>query len=503
MKLRLLLLSCALSLAACVDNGNKLEKLRFTTSSDVTTAVSEVTAYECFVQLPTLIGEFSDGSLGDFSQRIGIAYTSSDPAVLEISTGNNIETPDSTPANKIYYARGVMVPRSVGSTTITGSFAGLTASVIVNVHASSPPVLSRASSLVSGDIYVAPSSAVGLKAMSTLDGRPSIVNALGVWTVTPDTDDPLTTTVDESVAKISVGGVVSAVDQPTALPMPISGTATFTLPLCGRSDSIPFTIAPLSGIRVEREFDPGSPVLVSLAPVLATTELMNTIGEFSGGSEQDLNFQAVLELVKPSDNTVLADTTGMDIFGLNLLRAKGERNTATPPVAFDPVVVRATMYKGSTTNTPLMAYTESISAQAANLQSVTLLDENGNPLTAADMTKIAPFSTYQFHARGNFLDADDGVTTLTQEISRLTSSWSVSDVTVAAIGNDRTSEANAPGLATSIKNADGCVTVTFNTGLSDTQPTPAVIQATTLLGIELDPGTPIADPCTPSTTPTS
>lgn len=469
MKLRYVLPFLVLALAGCVNEGNKLERLRFTSASDVTTALSvPIKAYQCFPQTLTLIGEFTDLSLGEFTQR-GAVYTSSNPDQVQVSNAD-IPLPDGTG----FYARGVLIPvtTTVAPVTVTAQFAGYSTSVEVSVLAPGPVTVSPISPVsTAARPFVAPDSSLGLKAMTTFDGQPSNVTALGEWSFDA---------ADDSVATIAeFTGVVTGKSAGTK-------TARFSLPTCPSvapailaNATLPITIAPIERIEVVREF-PGKPVLVSPESPLFTTDAISTQAVFAGGERQDLSFQSTLSLA-PAGSTALQIRNG------NLLTALQEQDTSvTPSVPLAPVTVTAS-FKSPNTDAGITytATSEAISAKSATLRSVAIPVAQQNPV-------IAAFGTFPFKVIGSF---DAGGTTLTQDITRHVG-WTSSNNAIAVVGNVYGSVSAANGLATSITNQAGCVTITADTGLADLSGAAATISATTLLAVS-----PTTQPCTPVAAP--
>ena len=478
MKLRHALPLALLTLTACVNEGNKLEALRFTSTSDLRTALTApIKTFTCFPVVPTLIGEFTDGTLGDFTRR-GAEYVSSDPTKLLVSNGD-VPLPDASG----FYVRGALIPQAITNpggietpVTITARFAGLQASAQVIVHAAGPIVLAPVPAIATATgPFMAPGSTLGLKATSTFDGQIVNITTSGQWSFDAATGD-------DSIATI---GAANAVVSGFA-----AGTrnAQFALSECPALviAPLPVTVAAIDHIEIAREFAPTAPVLVSKSPLLLSTEAITTTAFFdlAGTEKQDLSGQAALTLT-PSD------TTAFQFTSLNLLRAIQEFDltSTTPTVSLPPVTVTATFKSPNTdTGTTFTATTGPISAKEATLQSVAIPAGLQNQV-------IARFGMQQFNSVGTFLDDADDTTILTQDISRHTG-WTVSDTTVAFIGNSYIPLPSNIGLLTSLKDEDGCVTVTADTLLTANATATTTIKASTLLGVGA-----VTQPCTPSTTP--
>lgn len=465
-----------LALAGCVNEGNKLEKLRFTSSTDLSTPLAvALNTYLCFPQVPSLIGEFSDGTLGDFTRRSSVRYSSSDPTKLEVSNGD-IALPDASG----FYTVGALIPRDITNpggvetpVTVTASFAGLSASVQVVVHDPGTVVIEPVSSVSTATgPFMAPGSVLSLKATSSFDGRPVNITGSGTWSFDAATGDDTVATIGAST------GVVSGFAAGTR-------NAKFLLAECPARPiaALPVTVATIDHLDITREFAPTDPIIVSPTQDLFTTDAITTIASFdAGGTErQDLSGQAALRLT-PSD------TTAFVVVNANLLRALQEFDrSGTTPVALAPVTVTASFKSPNTdSGTTFTATTGPISAKEATLQSVAI------PAGQQDLV-IAGFGTQRYNLIGSFLDDTDDTTVYTQDISRH-AGWTVSDTTVAFIGNNYLPLPSSVGLATSLKNEDGCVTVKADTFIADTGTT--TFNATTLLGIGG-----VMQPCTPSTTP--
>lgn len=457
----LLMVLCALMLTACVNDGNKLEKLRFTSSTDLLNPLAvPIKTFQCFPQPVMLIGEFSDGSLGDFSRRVN-TYTSSDVSKLRVSNGD-IALPDGSG----FYASGVLIPGEVssGPVTIGVTFAGYTATAQVTVGAPGPVTVRAVSPVSPANPFVAIGSGLGLQATTTFDGQPANVSALGEWVF-----DPL----NDAVATIArFTGAVAGRSAGTL-------TARYTLPACPAGTAIlanantMVTVAPAERIEVARQF-PGAPVLVSTTPLLFGTDAITTTAFFASGEKQDLTFQTTLTLT-PTDTTALA------IRNVNLLTALQEFNsTVTPPLALAPVTVTSTFNPVGATM--LSATTEAIAAKAADLRSVAIPNAQQNQ-------QIPGFGTLQYNAIGSFQDAAGG--TFTQDITRHVT-WLSSNTAIAFAGNTYGSVVSANGLVTSLKNEAGCVTITADTRLFPVGNTTDTIKAATLLAIS-----PTTQPCVP------
>ena len=482
MKLRHALPLALLTLTACVNEGNKLEALRFTSTTDLRTPLTtSITSYLCFPQVPTLIGEFTDGSLGDFARRAD-RYVSSDPSKLVVSNGD-VALPDGTG----FYVRGAMIPQAITNpggietpVTITATFAGLSASVQVVVHQPGPVVLAPVPTIATATgPFMAPGSALSLKATSSFDGQPVTITGSGTWSFDTATGDDTIATIGAANAVVSgfAPGTRNAKFALSDCPDPLISPLPVIAPL-------PVTVAAIDHIEIAREFAPTAPVLVSKVPSLRTSEAITTTAFFDaiGTEKQDLTGQAALSLT-PSD------TKAFQFVSLNLLSALQEFDptSTTPMASLPPVTVTATFKSPNTdTGTTFTDNVGPISAKEANLQSIAI--------DAAQQNQVIPgFSTLAFTAIGTFIDNADGTTVLSQPLTRH-AAWSVSDTTVAFIGNTLLPLPANRGVLTSLKNADGCVTVTADTQLAVVAG--ATIATSTLLGVGA-----VTQPCTPTTTP--
>lgn len=448
MKLRLTLLSSALVLAACsgVGEGSKLEKLRFVASlNDARVALTTEKVFECFPQGLNLVGEFTNGALGDFTRR-GAVYTSSNPAVVRVSNG---EIPVPGRPGETYNA-GALIPVAPGGpATVTAEFAGLKTSIEVTVGTPGPITVTAQSS---PDGYVAPDSTLDLTAMTTFDGQPVNVSRSGEWTF--DVPNDFVATINPATGRVTGKG------PGTSMTARINLSACRGSPLLDNAKTS-ITVATIDHLELQREF-PGQPVIFSPGPPLSpTTDAIKTFAVFAGGQRQDLTFQATLALT-PADALTFRFGNG------NLLMPLQEGPSVTVTGSFTSVGTAFTT-----------GPSEPIRAKSATLKSVKIKDSDVNPT-------INGFGTYQFHVIGNYEDATGAP--VSQDITRHVI-WSSSNASAVSISNTY-GLTMSYGFATSLKNEAGCVTITADPGVT------GVAAATTLLAINSSTQT-TAQPCTP------
>ncbi len=129
-------------LAGCggIGQGSTLQTLEVRPGTGSTLASgSAYTLYECVRDKLAVIGTFTDGTAADFSFRA--KWTSSDPAVVEVSNGE-IENPFIsegvfTTSPNFNLQPGTLIPHAIGSATITAEFLGKRAPLDVVVGTAS------------------------------------------------------------------------------------------------------------------------------------------------------------------------------------------------------------------------------------------------------------------------------------------------------------------------------------------------------------------------------
>ncbi|HVT34658.1 MAG TPA: hypothetical protein VHE37_03695 [Nevskiaceae bacterium] len=463
--LRAAVAAAAVLLASCghISQGNQLVSIRFTSATNALVPQTTRELFQCFAQQLTLIGEFTDHTLGNFTTR-GAVYSSSDPTKVQVSNGD-IPAPGGTG----FYARGVVIPvEPSGPVVITASYATLTASIQVSVSPIDPIKVTPA------DAYMAPGSNLRFTATTMVDGNPLDVSTSGAWVV----DAP-----QSGIASINPSSGVA-----TAGSAPGDITARLSVPLCQGSATDPTAsatatihVAAPDHLEVTRQF-PGQPILFATSPnSYATTDAITTLAVFPGGQTEDLSTQAVLQLTPPDSGTLLVQNT-------NLLRSVAEGTPVTVSSFYNSAgtLLRADLPQNNTAGQPL----EQISVRNATLDSIAISPGDQNPT-------IPTFGTYPFHAIGTFT-GDDGLT-YTQDITRHVA-WSSSDATVVMsnIYSGSLLLTGGNGTATSTADQGVCAQITADTGVPATDGSGNILATTTLAvvpGVAAQPGSPANSPC--------
>lgn len=135
-KTRILALSaCALLSVGCsgIGDGSKLETIRIVQSpTQPNTAATEVDAYTCVRSSLTVVGEFTRGDIGNFSNRV--VWSSDNETVLRVT---NVNEPVGDDSDDVFLIGGVLLPQMASDTpvTISAEYLGLRAEVQVTVKA--------------------------------------------------------------------------------------------------------------------------------------------------------------------------------------------------------------------------------------------------------------------------------------------------------------------------------------------------------------------------------
>lgn len=133
-KTRILALSaCALLSVGCsgIGDGSKLETIRIVQSpTQPNTAATEVDAFTCVRSSLTVVGEFTRGDIGNFSNRV--VWSSDNEAVLRVT---NVNEPVGDDSDDVFLIGGVLLPQMASDmpVTISAEYLGLRAEVQVTV----------------------------------------------------------------------------------------------------------------------------------------------------------------------------------------------------------------------------------------------------------------------------------------------------------------------------------------------------------------------------------
>lgn len=279
-----------------VGSGNRPEKLEIIRSSDPNAVLLDLGGdveqhFLCFPEQLQAVMRFSDGSFdstGLLNSRV--RWTTSDPAIVQVSndasTGGEVVLIPGSETQA--FAPGVLVPRGVGTATVTAEFVGLTSETYeVEVRAVDSITLNKTSA------KIAPETGDLLTLTVMIDGYSIDATQSPLWSF--DTDD-------EDVDDIATIGASSGLITGVGIGGPLTAKAEF--PLCAddpRFSNLKATIVveELTGLQITREFV-GAP---NNELIVATTERISATGKFADGSTQDLTGQVRLE---SSDAAVIA-----------------------------------------------------------------------------------------------------------------------------------------------------------------------------------------------------
>lgn len=284
-----------------VGDGNKPEKLEIlrnpnTSLIDLGGDVEQY--FLCFPEQLQALLTFTNGGIdssGLLNQRV--RWSTSDPAVVEVSNdpdtgGAVVLIPGSEDQA---FAPGILVPRSVGTATITAEFVGLTGSYEVEVREVDSVQINKTT------VKVAPETGDLLTLTAMVDGYSLDVTQSPLWMF--DTDDEA---VDE-IARIGEStGVITGV----GVGGPLTAKADF--PLCPQDSKFAdlkatVLVEELAGLQLEREFvdAPNNELIVG------TTEKLTVTGRFADGTTLDLSGQVPVE---SSEVEVIAPGTAFPQF---------------------------------------------------------------------------------------------------------------------------------------------------------------------------------------------
>lgn len=451
-----------LAVAGCegIGEGNRIESIRLqlVTAPDNPNPV----IYQCLRNNLQAVATFTNGLEGDVTTRV--TFTSSNPALVSVSNGDQ-PVPNNPTFN---FARGTLTPGNVALSptrtnnivTVSVEFAGLTASIPVEVRAPDSITITPSNPIL------APGSSQIQTATAVLDGISQNITQAGDWVI----DVP--NTAIASIAQFT--GVVTVPAAATAANPFESVNARLRLTACDSNDrngdmlidasDLPTNVTLTNQIDVsddftiaiQRETDFTQPLVVG------TTEFIRTIASFTGDMrKQDLSFQSVYT---SGDTAKLLHSAG-------LLAALDD--TAGTPVTITSTFGAATIDENPNPNQRIA--TLDFESQDATLTSFVV-----SPATDT----IPELGATSFSALGTF---NPGA--FTQPVSRHLL-WSVSDTTLAAIGNGNSlgfvnsQPASVAGRVQSILQVDADTPITV-TAVPITIPAIGTVAA-------------VADPATPS-----
>ncbi len=295
---KLLPLFLIVTLSGCdLGEGSKLESLEIISASG-STITPPYQAYQCFRDRLNVIGRFTNGDAGNFSTRV--VWSSSNEGVVKVLNAGEQNT-RAVIAGKFdnisgsFYTSGVIVPKGLGTATVTATFLGLNASVDVVV---STPGLSVAPVAI-GSPAAGPATGLGfanqftvrtvLAKGQTIDAAqrrqdPGTVELLNpiLWQFT-----------DNNASSFVAGNAAStfSLDREDLNLFPAGSTRTTSEPAFSGNESV--TINPSSGVlRAVRDTNPNpsvqavfdndpalgvfcaAPVVALSTPVAAVTNLV-------------------------------------------------------------------------------------------------------------------------------------------------------------------------------------------------------------------------------------
>lgn len=448
------------SLAACggVGNGSKPDRLEITQSQGLL-GINSNKAFVCFPEPLTLSIVFDNGRY-DSSFATRATWTSSNPEVAAVSNGD-ILYPGST---TLAYSSGVIVPNQPGTTTITASFASLSASYDLTVETPTSFSVDKPS------VSMVKHTSTPINAKAVVDGYTRTVTTFGTWsfadqdegeatgsTTATDTstDNPLDSVVklasSTSGVTLVAGDTLGTRTAQMALNCP-DGSAVAAMAKAALT--VPVNVRELKTLTVTPEFAADQALNVmsygdSAKPTIVnTTETIKTLAGFGDGvsDTQDLSSQVTLQ---SSDATVVAPVIGY----VSALKAGTATITASFPVIdadgnpvyddVDPV-----------TSAPI-----SITTGERTFKSLAIMPADEQTLTALDDLQYSAIATF----------TDD----TTQDITRHVL-WSVSDASVAAIGNNQTIKSGDLFSVTIPTDGPLSIEVTAALGTADDAPTATV-----------------------------
>lgn len=411
----------ASSLAACsgVGNGSKPDHLEITQTQGLL-GVNSNKSFVCFPEPLTLSIVFDNGRYDSgFATRA--TWTSSNPEVAAVSNGD-ILYPGST---TLAYSSGVVVPNQPGTTTITASFASLSASYDLTVETPSSFSIDKAS------VSLVKHTSAPINAKAVVEGYTRTVTTFGTWSFTDQDEDEATgsttatDTVDNPLDKVVQ--LASSTSGVSLVAGDTLGTRTAQMALnCPDGSAVaamakaalqvPVHVRDLKTLTTTPEFASTQPLNVmtygdSTKPtVVNTTEIIKTVAGFGDDvtDTQDLSSQVTLQ---SSDSSVIVPVIGY----VSVLKAGTANITASFPVIdadgnpvyddVDPV-----------TSAPI-----TITGGERTFKSLAIAPADEQTLPALDDLQYSAVATF----------TDD----TTQDITRHVL-WSVSDASVATIGNN-------------------------------------------------------------------
>jgi len=429
----LIAVSLGLAVVGCNPIGDGVGPVSLMVSSPtLAPGTTSARAYRCLPSLLTAVLTFSDGSTGNFSNRV--RWTSSNPSVIAVSNGD-LPVPGVTNS---FYPIGTMVASSStsGTAVITADFSGLTSSI--NVDTGVPTAFTvktvdaqtGLSTTPSGNSFrIGPGTSQDLTVTALVDNIEQNVEGAATWVI--ETPNTAVATISPSagvVAGFSSGG-------------PLVARADFQA--CGVSARTSVSVANIQSISLAPEFTSNG---AADNLFLLNSERIRVLADFGNGPEQDISLFS----------TLTSSQTSVAAFNPIL----GATNILTAITAGGPVTIGATHVQSTTT---LTAPDIVVTTVDGTLQTVAISPTTGSIVIGQDRPLI-------FHALGTYADGR------TQDISRR-AVWTSSDTTVATVSTGLA----VPGQALSAGRTTGSVTITATVSATPTVPAATAQLTTTAL----------------------
>lgn len=409
---------CAL-LAGCgsggaVGEGVKPSYLVVFPSTDPT-QTSETRVYECEEASLKAYLYFTDGSVGDFTNRV--KWSSASPGIVAVSDGDT-PVPYST---GLYYKKGTMLPAAGGSTFVTADYQGIQTSIRVDVGTPTDLQLTDSDyNALPASVRIGSGTTELLKVTGKIDGILQDLSSFAYWTFDNGGDPGVITVSNGTLNGISAGG---------------QQTLRVKFPTCDSELTEPVSVADIKSISIQREFPDGTQLIVG------NTEKFTALADFGdGGTQQDVSTQVTFSA---TDSDVLSFGTA------------GIGNIMYALLPGGPIAVSATATFAD--QSELTSNTLNITSVDGTLESLSVSPEVAT-ITAGSI------ETAQFTATGTFVLANGNTTT--QDITRQVS-WTTDDGTLAAISSAPDTAGQASSVSTT---KTGQVTVTATDSAAETTP---------------------------------
>jgi len=352
-------LPLALTIAACsspVGNGvGPVAIIVNPVAGTVVTPQGVTTVYQCFEGAMTATLVFSDGSTGNFTNRV--VWSSSDEGVVRVSNGD-IPAPDGSGV----YAAGTLIPVTSGNATVTAKYAAIVQNVPVSVGL--------------------PSNFT-IRSVTQSFPTPVTAQTLGVGTTQQYSISAVTDGVEKDVsqyARWAIGGSIASVSSTgivTALGVGGPGQLTASFLNCSNTSTANISVANINSIQLAPEFGTDPLQMIN-------SEKINVLANLSDGSQQDVSLQATLT----STNTQIASF----LLASNILQ----------PAATGDVTVTATL------NNSYLAPDQTISIISATLSDLSIAPTSA--VVRAGSDQIVPFKATGTFTNGQVQDITRAVT---------------------------------------------------------------------------------------------